>query len=109
MWKTFRIKLGDSYGVLPSQLGCINVSDTAEYAADWFMTTDGCTLNNKPVDLANSIAFSVDPVFTLLKMSLVIVFSPVIRFVDNDTIRGAAMDGGEDRDLIFLSKYAVKD
>lgn len=77
--------------------------------ADWFMTTDGCTLNDKPVDLADSIAFSVDLVFTLLKMSLVVVFPLVIRFVDNDTIRGAAIDGGEDRDLIFLAKYAVKD
>jgi len=76
---------------------------------DWFMTTDGRTLNDKPVDLADSIAFSVDLVFTLLKMSLVIVFPPVIRFVDNDTIRGAAIDGGEDRYLIFLAKYAVKD
>ena len=73
------------------------------------MTTDGRTLNDKPVDLADSIAFSVDPIFTLLKMSLVIVFSLVIRFVDNDTIRGAAMDSGEDRDLIFLAKYAIKD
>ena len=73
------------------------------------MTTDGCTLNDKPVDLADSIAFSVDLVFTLLKMSLVIVFLLVIRFVHNDTIRGAAIDGGEDGDLIFLAKYVVKD
>lgn len=77
--------------------------------ADWFMTTDGRTLNDEPVDLADSIAFSVDLVFTLLKMSLVIVFLLVIRFVHNDTIRGAAIDGGEDRDLIFLAKYVVKD
>ena len=76
---------------------------------DWFMTTDGRTLSDKPVDLADSIAFSVYLVFTLLKMSLDIVFPLVIRFVDNDTIRGAAVDGGEDRDLIFLAKYAVKD
>ena len=73
------------------------------------MTTDGRTLNDKPVDLANSIAFSVDLVFTLLKMSLVIVFPLVIRLIDNDTIRGAAIDSGEDRDLVFLAKYAVKD
>ena len=73
------------------------------------MSTDGHTLNDKPVDLANSIAFSVDLVFTLLKMSLVIVFSLVIRFVDNDTIRGAAIDSGEDRDLIILAKYVIKD
>ena len=76
---------------------------------NWLMTINGCTLNNKPVDLTDSIPFSVDLVFTLLKMSLVIVFPPVIRFVDNDTIRGAAIDGGEDRDLIFLAKYVVKD
>ena len=77
--------------------------------ADWFMTTDGRTLNDKPVDLADSIVFPVDLAFTLLRMSLAIVFPLVIRFVDNDTIRGTAMDSGDDRDLIFLAKYVVKD
>ena len=46
----------------------------AVYIADWFIITNSYTLNNKPVDLADSIAFSIDPVFTLFKMLLVIVF-----------------------------------
>ena len=61
---------------------------------NWLMTINGCTLNNKPVDLTDSIPFSVDLVFTLFKTSLAIVFPPIIRFVDNNTVRGAAIDNG---------------
>ena len=59
---------------------------------DWLMTTNGRTLDDKPVDLADSIPFSVNLVFTLFKTSLAIVFPPIIQFVDNDTVRGAAID-----------------
>ena len=59
---------------------------------DWLMTINGRTLNDKPVDLTDSIAFSVNLVFTLFKASLAIVFPPIIQFVDNDTVRGAAID-----------------
>ena len=58
----------------------------------WLMATNSCTLNDKPVDLTDSIPFSVDLVFTLFKTSLGIVFPLIIQFVNNDTVRGAAID-----------------
>ena len=59
---------------------------------NWLMTINGRTLNNKPVDLTDSIPFSVDLVFMLFKTSLAIVFLLIIQLVDNYTVRGAAID-----------------